>query len=142
MGGAIFNFFTKNRSQKHQKRAILHTSQVNGGARAPPAPPDYATGCGEKYAFALSVTLPNLTLFSRLTIDKTKRSSKRDVFFRNELMRGIKQHSKILTIKRKLRGLRRIKCDYNFEVFLSCFSHNLRLYFDCIGFYQQSYLNV
>ena len=36
MGGL---FFTKNRPQKHQKRAILHTSQANGGARAPPAPP-------------------------------------------------------------------------------------------------------
>ena len=42
--GGYFQFFTKNRSQKHQKRAILHTSQVNGGARAPPPPPPgYAT---------------------------------------------------------------------------------------------------
>ena len=30
-----FQFFTKNRPQKHPKRAILHTSQANGGARAP-----------------------------------------------------------------------------------------------------------
>ena len=38
--GGYFQFFTKNRPQKHQKRAILHTSQANGGARAlPPAPP-------------------------------------------------------------------------------------------------------
>ena len=36
-GGGYFQFFTKNRPQKHQKRAILHTSQANGGARAPPA---------------------------------------------------------------------------------------------------------
>ena len=44
MGGGYFQFFTKNRPQKHQKRAILHTSQANGGARAPPAPPPgYAT---------------------------------------------------------------------------------------------------
>ena len=43
-GGGYFQFFTKNRAQNHQKRAILHTSQANGGARAPPAPPGYATG--------------------------------------------------------------------------------------------------
>ena len=36
--GGCFQFFTKNRPQKHQKRAILHTSQANGGARAPPPP--------------------------------------------------------------------------------------------------------
>ena len=36
--GGYFQFFTKNRPQKHQKRAILHTSQANGGARAPPPP--------------------------------------------------------------------------------------------------------
>ena len=34
--GGCFQFFTKNRPQKHPKRAILHTSQANGGARAPP----------------------------------------------------------------------------------------------------------
>ena len=39
MGGGYFQFFTKNLPQKHQKRAILHTSQANGGAVAPPAPP-------------------------------------------------------------------------------------------------------
>ena len=39
--GGYFQFFTKNRPQKHQKRAILHTLQANGGARAPP--PGYAT---------------------------------------------------------------------------------------------------
>ena len=37
--GGYFQFFTKNRPQKHQKRAILHTSQANGGARALPPPP-------------------------------------------------------------------------------------------------------
>ena len=36
-----FHFWSKNRPQKHQKRAILHTFQANGGARAPP--PGYAT---------------------------------------------------------------------------------------------------
>ena len=36
MEGGYFQFFTKNRPQKHQKHAILHTSQANGGARAPP----------------------------------------------------------------------------------------------------------
>ena len=35
----LFSIFHKNRPQKHQKRAILHTSQANGGA-----PPGYATG--------------------------------------------------------------------------------------------------
>ena len=30
--GGYFQFFTKNRLLKHQKRAILHTSQANGGA--------------------------------------------------------------------------------------------------------------
>ena len=44
MGGGYFQFFTKNRPQNHQKGAILHTSQANGEARAPPAPPGYATG--------------------------------------------------------------------------------------------------
>ena len=44
MGGAIFNFSRKNRPQKHQKRAILHTSQAIGGARTPPPPLGYATG--------------------------------------------------------------------------------------------------
>ena len=37
--GGYFQFFTKNRPQKHQKRAILHTSQANGGARVPPPHP-------------------------------------------------------------------------------------------------------
>ena len=39
MGGGYFPFLTENRPQKHKKHAILHTSQANGGARAPPAPP-------------------------------------------------------------------------------------------------------
>ena len=38
MGGGYFQFFTTNRPQNHKKHAILHTSQVNGGARAPPPP--------------------------------------------------------------------------------------------------------
>ena len=38
LGGDCFQFFTKNRPQKHQKRAIFHTSQANGGDRAPPPP--------------------------------------------------------------------------------------------------------
>ena len=37
-GGGCFQFLTKNRPQKHQKRAILHTSQANGGGHSPPAP--------------------------------------------------------------------------------------------------------
>ena len=36
--GSYFQFFTKNRPQKEQNRAILHTSQANGRARAPPPP--------------------------------------------------------------------------------------------------------
>ena len=35
-GGGYFPFFTENWPQKHKKHAILHTSQANGGARAPP----------------------------------------------------------------------------------------------------------
>ena len=38
--GGYFQFFTINWPQKHKKHAILHTSQANGGARAPPG---YAT---------------------------------------------------------------------------------------------------
>ena len=34
-GGGCFQFFTKNRPQKHQKRAILRTSQGNGGSSSP-----------------------------------------------------------------------------------------------------------
>ena len=37
--GDCFQIFTKNRPQKHQKRAILHTSQANEGGSIPPAPP-------------------------------------------------------------------------------------------------------
>ena len=36
--GGLFSIFHKNRPQQHQKRAVLHTSQANGGARAPPPP--------------------------------------------------------------------------------------------------------
>ena len=44
-GGGCFHFFSKNRPQKHQKLAILHTLQANGGeGSSPPAtPPGYAT---------------------------------------------------------------------------------------------------
>ena len=38
-GGGYFQFFTKDRPQKHQKRAILHTSQANVEGLSPPAPP-------------------------------------------------------------------------------------------------------
>ena len=38
MGGGYFQFFTNNLPQKHKKHAILHTSQANVGAQAPPAP--------------------------------------------------------------------------------------------------------
>ena len=44
--GGLFSIFHKKRPQKHEKRAILNTSQANGGAQAPPAPPPgYATAC-------------------------------------------------------------------------------------------------
>ena len=36
--GGYFQFFTKNRPQNHQKGAILHTSQANGGLEPPPPP--------------------------------------------------------------------------------------------------------
>ena len=39
LGGGCFQFFTKNRPQKHHKRAILHTSQANLGSWSPPPPP-------------------------------------------------------------------------------------------------------
>ena len=41
LGGGCFHFFTKNRPQKHQKRAILNTLQAN---RRGSSPPGYATG--------------------------------------------------------------------------------------------------
>ena len=43
-GGGLFLIFHKNRPQKHQKRAISHTSQANEGGLEPPRPPGYATG--------------------------------------------------------------------------------------------------
>ena len=43
MGGGCFQFFTKNRPQKHLKRAILHTSQANGGRGLEPPRPPLAT---------------------------------------------------------------------------------------------------
>ena len=52
--GGYFQFFTKNRPQMHQKRAILHTSQAIGGARAPPPPPGYATARNHQKSFNLS----------------------------------------------------------------------------------------
>ena len=43
-GGGFFHFFSKNRPQKHQTRAILHTWQANKGDSGPPRPPlGYAT---------------------------------------------------------------------------------------------------
>ena len=52
-GGHCFQFFTKNRPQKHQKRAILHTSQANGGLE-PPRPP-WIRYCLELVIFYLSI---------------------------------------------------------------------------------------
>ena len=56
-GGGYFQFFTKNRPHKRQKRAILHTSQANGGAQAPPAPPGYATLGSLAYYLTLNVDI-------------------------------------------------------------------------------------
>ena len=36
MGGGYFQFWSKNRPQKHKKRAILHTLQANGEQPPPP----------------------------------------------------------------------------------------------------------
>ena len=36
--GGLFSIFHKKSPQNHQNGAILHTSQANGGARAPPPP--------------------------------------------------------------------------------------------------------
>ena len=41
--GGLFSIFHQSRPQNHQKGAILHTSQANGGLE-PPRPPGYATG--------------------------------------------------------------------------------------------------
>ena len=60
--GGCFQFFTKNRPQKHQKRAILHTSQANGGGLEPPPPP-LATLL-LKAIFILTKKEITLTLFS------------------------------------------------------------------------------
>ena len=35
LGGRCFHFFSKNRPQKHQKRAILHTLQANEASSPP-----------------------------------------------------------------------------------------------------------
>ena len=42
-GGGCFQFFTKNRPQKHKKCAILHTSQANGEDSSLPPTPSLAT---------------------------------------------------------------------------------------------------
>ena len=39
--GGLFSIFHRKSASKAQKRAILHTSQANGGARAPPPPPPW-----------------------------------------------------------------------------------------------------
>ena len=38
-GGGYFQFWSKNRSQKHEKRAILHTLQANRESSSPRTPP-------------------------------------------------------------------------------------------------------
>ena len=58
-GGGYFPFSTENRPQKHKKHAILHTSQANGGARAPPAPPGYATACLPVPGLCFPFSFPN-----------------------------------------------------------------------------------
>ena len=45
-----FHFFSKNRPEKHQKRAILHTFQANGGSSSTPRPPGYATARNQDFA--------------------------------------------------------------------------------------------
>ena len=60
--GGYFPFFTENRPQKHKKHAILHTSQANGEARAPPAPP-------------LATLLPPTHFISSRTISQTRQIS-------------------------------------------------------------------
>ena len=46
-GGGLFSVFDKKSAwpQKHQKRAILHTSLANGGGSSPPAPPSWLRYC-------------------------------------------------------------------------------------------------
>ena len=61
--GGCFQFFTKNRPQKHQKRAILHTSQANGGGGLePPRPPGYATA---HTAWHTCPTFPSILAFNQ-----------------------------------------------------------------------------
>ena len=88
--GGCFQFFTKNRPQKHQKRAILHTLQPNGGARAPPPPappppppPPLATllkiALGYKNEITSSSSLYNLCCNSSSAIDASIANEKKEV---------------------------------------------------------------
>ena len=43
IGGDYFQFWSKNRPQKHLKTWFLHTFHANGKGSSPPAPPGYAT---------------------------------------------------------------------------------------------------
>ena len=78
MGGGCFQFFTKNWPQKQQKRAILHTSQANGGARAPPPASPWLRYC--RYTFSGNTVL-HFIITHVLSSKFTRRTSSVKVFY-------------------------------------------------------------
>ena len=72
--GGCFQFFTKNRPQKHRKRAILHTSQANGGLE-PPHSPLATLLCfsqPEFWAFILKILVFGIYLLSEVELNQTE----------------------------------------------------------------------
>ena len=57
--GGYFQFFTKNRPQKHQNRAILHTSQANVGGSSPPLATLLSVGMFRKRKAVAAIVIQN-----------------------------------------------------------------------------------
>ena len=72
-GGGCFHFFSKNRPQKHQKRAILLTLQANGGGGGLEPPPGYATAI---HCYSSSYPRDNLCI--RLHVMKSNHKTYRN----------------------------------------------------------------
>ena len=70
--GGLFQFFSKNRPQKKQKRTILHTLQTNGGGLDPPRPPPTLLTSLNKYkilfVFCTVISSRKLGLYDRKKI--------------------------------------------------------------------------